>query len=191
MMLSAGERVVYPNQGPCKIGVVVEKNIGGHPGVFYPLMVMDDSGDVVFVPVDRVDGLGIRQLIQRSQIPRLLRRLREHVEVINAPTPRMSWRQRAAETSNLFASGSAFDLAVIVRTLTQLNALKPLSPRDRDVLDKARKYLICEISEVMGKSRIAAEQLMNDALEATERKPLKLLTMGIPRASVNASGPQR
>jgi CarD family transcriptional regulator len=191
MLLYAGKKVVYPNRGPCRIGPLVKKNIGGHPGTFYPLVIIDAGGDVVFVPVDRVESLGIRQLIRKTEVPRLLRRLHERDEVANGPTSRMSWKQRATDNLHLFASGSALDLATIVRTLTHLNHLKPLAPRDRDVLDRARKYLICEISEVMGKSRTAAEQLVNDALKAAERKPLKLLTIGIPRASIDASGPHR
>jgi CarD family transcriptional regulator len=170
MILNVGTRIVYPYRGPCRIGAVVKKDIGGRPENFYPLVLMDDSGDVLFVPVDKVENLGIRQLVKKSEIPKLLRRLSEDVEIVKLPNARMSWKQRATDNFNLFASGSAFDLATIVGSLTELNEIKPLSPRDREVLDKARKNLICEISEVMGQTKSAAEQQVNDALKAVKRK---------------------
>ena len=63
---------------------------------------------------------------------------------------------------------SAFDLAEIVESLTELSETKTLSPGDRHALDRARKLLVCEISEVMGETRGEAEQQMDRALK--ERK---------------------
>lgn len=170
MTLNVGKRIVYPYRGPCRIGAVVKKDIGGRPENFYPLVLMDDSGDVLFVPVDKVKNLGIRQLVKKSEIPKLLLRLSQKFETVQGPTARMTWKQRASDNFNLFASGSAFDLAKIIGSLTELNAIKPLSPRDRDVLDKAKKNLICEISEVMGETKSAAEQQVNDALSAVKKR---------------------
>ena len=141
MILNVGKKVVYPNQGPCRVGPVVKKDFGGRPMDFYPLAVMDDSGNVLFVPVDKIKTLGIRQLMEKS----------------------------ALDNSRLLASGSALDLAQIIGTLTELNGTKALSPRDRQVLDRARRNLICEISEVMGKTKIAAEQQVDDALKVQKR----------------------
>jgi RNA polymerase-interacting CarD/CdnL/TRCF family regulator len=166
MTLKTGKRIVYPYRGPCRIGAVVRKDIGGRLEKFYPLALMDGSGDLLFVPVDKVTKLGIRQLVKKSEIPKLLRCLSQEVEVVKAPNARMTWKQRATDNFNLFASGSPFDLATIVGSLTELNETKPLSPHDRDVLDKARKNLICEISEVMGETKSAAEQQVNDALKS-------------------------
>ena len=170
MILNVGHRIVYPHRGPCRIGAIIKKEIGGRPENFYPLFLMDDSGDVLFVPVDKVENLGMRQLVKKSEIPKLLRRLSEEVEVVEAPNARMTWKQRATDNFNRFASGSAFDLATIVGSLSELNEVKPLSPRDRDVLDKARKNLICEISEVMGETKGEAEQQINEALSAAKNR---------------------
>ena len=165
MILNVGNKVVYPNQGPCRIGAVVKKVFGGRPTSFYSLAVMDDSGDVLFVPVDKVRTLGIRQLIKKSEIPKLLSRLSQEDETIILPATAVNWKQRAIDNSKLFASGSAFDLAKIIGSLSELNETKALSPRERQVLDKARKNLICEISEAMGESKSAAEQQVNNALQ--------------------------
>jgi RNA polymerase-interacting CarD/CdnL/TRCF family regulator len=70
------------------------------------------------------------------------------------------------DNARLLASGSAFDLAEIVESLTELREAKMLLPRDQQALEKAKKLLICEVSEVMGESRDAAEQEIDRALQS-------------------------
>ena len=159
MILNIGNRVVYPSQGPCRIGAVVRKIVGGTPMRFYQLAVLDERGGELFVPVDKVSALGIRQLVEKSEIPKLLRQLQK------AAAATTNWKQRAMDNAKLLTSGSAFDLATIVESLTALNATKALSPRDRQTLDRARKLLICEISEVTGETKSVAEKQVDQALE--------------------------
>jgi RNA polymerase-interacting CarD/CdnL/TRCF family regulator len=163
MVLSVGNKVVYPCQGPCLIGAVVKKVVGGTLTSFYRLAVLDDSGGSLFVPVDKVRTLGIRRLMAKSQIPKLLGHLEK-----TAATEK-GWKQRAMDNVKLLSSGSAFDLAKIVESLTELNETKALSPRDRQALDKAKKILICEISEVMGETKAAAEEQIDQALNVRKR----------------------
>src|ERR1700757_4488158 len=150
MTLNVGNKVVYPSQGPCLIGAVVKKVVGGTPVSFYQLAVLDDKGGELFVPIDKVGALGIRQLLEKSEIPKLLGQLKK------ATAAATNWKQRAMDNTKLLASGSAFDLAKVVESLTAANATKALSPRERQVLDRARRILICEISEVMGETKKAA-----------------------------------
>ena len=71
MILTIGSTVVYPCQGPCLVGAVVERSVVGEPRSFYHLIVLDDSGCELFVPVDKVQAIGIRLLLQRADIPKL------------------------------------------------------------------------------------------------------------------------
>jgi len=166
MIRNLGKKVVYPYQGPCRIGAMVKKDFGGGTTNCYPLTVMNDSGDMLFVPVAKFKTLGIRRLIEKSEMPKLLRQLSQRAETAVLPATGIDWRRRAVDNSKLLASGSALDLAQIVASLTELDGKKTLSPRDRHVLDRAKKNLICEISEVTGESKIAAEQKVDKALKA-------------------------
>jgi CarD family transcriptional regulator len=163
MMLSVGNKIVYPYQGPCLIGAVVKKMVGGKPTSFYQLARLDEIGGALLVPVDKIGGLRIRQLMTRSDIPKLLRRLKKPAATV------MNWKQRAIDNLKLLASGSPFDLADVVESLTELNEARTLSPRDREMLDRARRILICEISEVMGETKSAAEQQVDQALNLRKR----------------------
>lgn len=163
MLLSVGNKIVYPHQGPCLIGAVVQKVVDGRPTSFYQLARLDDIGGALFVPVDKIGDLKIRQLTPRSDIPKLLRRLQRPASTA------MNWKQRAIDNVKLLASGSAFDLAEVVESLTELNEARTLSPRDREMLDRARRILICEISEVTGETKSATEEQVDQALNVREK----------------------
>ena len=160
MILTSGNKVIYPYQGPCLIGPVIKKVIDGSPISFYRLALLDDSGGELFVPVDKVQSIGIRPLLNRSDIPKLLDLLKEPSGADK------DWKQRADENFKLLTSGSTFDLAEVVKSLTKLGRKRELSFRESQTLEKARKLLIGEISEVMGETKSAAEEQIDEALRA-------------------------
>jgi CarD family transcriptional regulator len=160
VILTSGNKVIYPYQGPCLIGPVIKKVIDGSPISFYRLALLDDSGGELFVPVDKVQSIGIRPLLNRSDIPKLLDLLKEPSEADK------DWKQRANDNFKLLTSGSTFDLAEVVKSLTMLGRKRELSFRESQTLEKARKLLIGEISEVMGETKSAAEEQIDEALRA-------------------------
>jgi len=162
VILTSGNKVVYPSQGPCLIGPVVNKIIDGRPISFYRLALLDDSGGELLVPVDKAQTIGIRPLLNRSDIPKVLDLLKVK-EPVGADS---DWKQRAGDNFKLLTSGSAFDLAVVIKSLTKLGEKKALSFRESRTLEKARKLLIGEISEVLEETKSAAEEQIDQALKA-------------------------
>jgi CarD family transcriptional regulator, regulator of rRNA transcription len=162
LILTSGNKVVYPSQGPCLIGPVVKKVIDGRQICFYQLALLDDSGGELLVPVDKAHAIGIRPLLNSSDIPKILSLLKE------PPGADKDWQRRANDNFKLLSSGSAFDLAEVVKSLTKLSEKKALSFRESRTLEKARKLLIGEIAEVMGETKSAAEEQINEALNARE-----------------------
>jgi CarD family transcriptional regulator, regulator of rRNA transcription len=160
VILTIGSKVVYPCQGPCLVGAVVKRVIAGEPRSFYHLVVLNDGGGELFVPVDKVHAVGIRPLAPRSDVPKLLGQLMKTVEMAK------EWKQRANDILRLFTSGSAFDLAELVGSLTELSKTKKLSIRESWTLVRARNLLVCEISEVMGETKSAAEEQVDQSLKA-------------------------
>ncbi len=61
-MMTVGKKVVYPCQGPCLIAPAVERVVDGRLVRFYHLVVLDDRGGELFVPVDKAQAMGIRRL---------------------------------------------------------------------------------------------------------------------------------
>jgi CarD family transcriptional regulator len=159
MTLSVGEKIIYPSHGPCVIGAVVNKLVGGLSTAFYRLAPLENSGGELFIPVDKIKGLGIRQLLGRSEIPKLLSHLKSEAVTVK------NWKQRASDNAKLLASGSAFDLAEIIESLTELNETKALAPHERQTLERAKKLLVCEIAEVLGETKSAVEEQVARALQ--------------------------
>ena len=160
MTLIVGNKVIYPSQGPCLIGAMVKRIIDDRPMMFYQLLVLNEAGGDLFVPVDNVRAIGIRPLLERSEIPKLLNRLKQPTQSAD------TWKQRAVDNQKLFATGSAFDLAEVVESLTELSETKALSFGEHKTLDRAKRLLICEISEVMSETEGEAEEEVDQALKA-------------------------
>lgn len=158
MPFEIGHKVFYPPQGPCVIGAVVKKTVSGEAIRFYPISSLDDAASAVLIPLHKLAGLTMRHLLAKSEIPILLGHLNDSMPASK------NWKQRGIDNAKLFASGSAFDLARIVQSLTELAETKELSLRDRQTLEKARRFLICEISEVLEESRNTAERQVDRAL---------------------------
>lgn len=162
MLLTTGSKIVYPSQGPCLIGPMIERIVGGQPLMFYQLLVLNGGGDL-FIPVDKVEAVGIRLLLRVPEIHRLLEHLAQPVSVID------NYRQRHLHVLKLFASGSAYDLAEIVGSLSELNSKKSLSYGEHKVLERAKGLLVCEVAEVMETSKEVAEKQVDLALLARAR----------------------
>ena len=69
----------------------------------------------------------------------------------------------------LLATGSPFDLAEIVASLTELGDRRSLTLGESGTLGRARRLLVCEISEVMGETKTMAEEQVDQALKARTR----------------------
>jgi len=133
--------------------------------MFYHLIVLDDSGCELFVPVERAHAIGVRLLMKKSEIPKLLAHLQNSAKAAD------NWKQRASDNSKLFNSGSPFDLAEIVASLTELSDSKSLTIGESRTLGRARRLLVCEISEVIGEAKTAVEEKLDQALR--ERRGLQ------------------
>jgi len=168
MILAIGNKVVYPSQGPCRIGHIVKRVVNGTPIKFYHLVILGGNGGELYVPVDKAQDIGVRLLLDRAEIPELLGQLQR-----TAGSPGSS-RQQAIDNSSRFSSGSPFDLAIIVESLIELRKTKSLAIGQSQALDKARRLLIWEISEVLEETREEAEGQLDQALKARteERTPV-------------------
>jgi len=162
-MLAIGNKVIYPSHGPCLVSSIVNKTVNEQPMSFYQLLVLNDQRGQLLVPVDKAKVVGLRPLVNMPEIPALLDQLKRPS---TASTDR---KQRVRDNLKLLLSGSAFDLAEIVESLTELIETKPLSFGERGTLEKAKRLLVCEISEVTGTTKQEAENQVDQALIARPR----------------------
>lgn len=161
--LRSGYKANYPGQGPCLIGRIVRRVVDSRIIMFYHLTVLDGSHGDLFVPVAKARAIGVRLLMKKSEIPGLLAHLKKSAKTAD------NWKQRAADNLKLFTSGSPYDLAEVVASLTELGNTRSLTLGESGTLGRARRLLICEISEVMGETRAAVEEQIDYALKRQKR----------------------
>lgn len=160
MTLSEGCKVIYPSQGPCLVDDIVKKEINGEGMEFYRLVGLGENGAEVLVPVDKAEAVGLRLLMKKSDIPKILAHLKEPVETST------DWKQRSQNNLKRITSGSAFKVARVVKSLTDLSETKKLSPAETETLARAKTLLASEIAQVMGIEESAAETKIDKALQA-------------------------
>jgi CarD family transcriptional regulator len=160
MIMTIGNKVFYPYQGLCIIGPVVKREMNGKAMRFYHLSVLDDGGDL-FIPVDKIADVGMRPLLKQSEIPKVMNRLK----LKSSPHVVGHYNQRALLNAQLISTGAALDLADIVSSLTEFSGTKSLSFGQKKTLDRARRLLVCEISEVTGETKKEVEEQIALALK--------------------------
>lgn len=160
MVLNIGNKVIYPSHGPCLISSIVDKVVNEQVMTFYELNVLNDGRGTLLVPVEKAKTIGLRPLLKKPEIPRLLDQLKRPSK---ASPDR---KQRVRDNLKLLLSGSAFDLAEIVESLSELVETKALSQGERGTLERAKRLLVCEIAEVTGETKEEVEEQVDRALIA-------------------------
>ncbi|HYV06667.1 MAG TPA: CarD family transcriptional regulator [Blastocatellia bacterium] len=163
-MLAIGNKVNYPCHGPCLISSITERTVGDRPMSFYQLLVLNDGDLKLLIPVEKLRTVGLRPLLNKAEIPKLLDRLKRRTK------GSVDRKQRVLDNLKLLSSGSAFDLAEIVATLNGLLEVGSLSFGERSTFDRAKRLLVCEISEVMEETKEEAEAKVDLALSIRTHK---------------------
>jgi CarD family transcriptional regulator len=153
-----GDKVVYPNHG---IGVV--EDVLGEPGSgpgshFYKLRILANATRVM-VPVANVEGVGLRRVISQAEVDRIFdllenKKIEQH----------SNWKGRYKDNSDKMRSGSIYDVAGVLKSLSYLSKRKSLSFREKRMLDRARFLIVSEVAEVARESHEVVEQKIDIAL---------------------------
>ncbi len=135
-----GDRVVYPNQG---LGVIEDIQQGAYNGEtfkIYHLRILANN-TLVLVPSTSTEEIGIRKLISKLSVKEIFDYMKNgDVEVT------MNWKGRYKEHVNLMKSGTILDMVAVLKSLFYLSLIKPLSFREKKMMEKAKELIVAEIS---------------------------------------------
>jgi len=154
-----GDKVIYPNHGLGIVERVEEKTILGTTCGFFHLRIVSND-TTVLVPVANVDGVGLRKAITDDEVARLFELLGDG-RIDN----HQNWKGRFKDNSDKMRTGSIYDMADVLKSLTFLSKSKSLSFREKRMLDRAKALIISEVSEVMRRKALDVEQEVDSALE--------------------------
>jgi CarD family transcriptional regulator len=158
-MFKVGDIVVYPAHGVAEVESVEDREISGSSISFIILKILDTQMTVM-VPVSNVKNVGIRELIKNKGIDKVIDILKQRsVQVDN-----QTWNRRYREYMEKIKSGSAHEIAEVLRDLNILKRGKELSFGERKMYDTAKNLLVNEISISKKIERKDAEKMILSAM---------------------------
>jgi CarD family transcriptional regulator len=158
MTFQVGEKVVYPNHGVGTIENISTRAFGPNDERFYLLRLTYNSMTVM-VPFSHVTDVGLRKITKSGEIARVLAFLATGTCKSSA-----DWKVRFKVNSEKMRSGSLLEIAEVFKSLLIIQSDKPLSFREKKMLDRARQMLIGEVSICRAVNEIEAVDLLQKSL---------------------------
>ena len=158
MTFQVGEKVVYPNQGVGTVENISSRSFGTQQERFY-LLRLAPSSMTVMVPFSHVGDIGLRKVTKCSEITRVLNYLSA-----GRPCCPQDWKDRFKENSDKMKGGSLLEIAEVFKALVIIQMSKPLSFREKKMLERARSMLILETSVAKSVTEAGAVALIARAL---------------------------
>ena len=159
MTFQIGEKVVYPNHGVGTIENISTRSFGPRMERYY-LLRLSCNNLTVMVPFSHVDEIGLRKVTRNGEIARMFAFLAE------GKCRRCNdWKDRFKENSDKMRHGSLLEVAEVFKTLVIIQTEKPLSFREKKMLDRARHLLVNEVCSSRSVREPEAIQLLDTVLE--------------------------
>src|SRR3970040_294072 len=129
LMFKVGEKVVYPNHG---VGLVEQVSVGAMNGRTENcyLLRIASSGLKVMVPESNIKCVGLRRTVRSSEIVEIVAYL-ERGKCSN----HHDWKFRFKQNSEKMRTGSLLSVAEVLKSLVVLSKGKPLSFREKKMMD--------------------------------------------------------
>jgi len=153
-----GDKIIYPNQGLGIIEDIQEKNLFGEEFKIYHVRLFSND-TLILIPSINADEMGIRKPVDENSIEKFFGFMRNGGVDVS-----LNWKGRFKEHTELMKSGDMLDVAMVLKSLYYLNLTKPLSFREKKMMEKALELIVSEISEVASISNQAIEKKVMDSL---------------------------
>jgi CarD family transcriptional regulator len=153
-----GDKVVYPNHGVGVIEQISSRSVGTTVEKFYLLHIKASSLKVM-VPCHNAGSVGLRRVVRNGEVQKVLDLLS-----INENGSNGDWKDRFKENSERMRTGSLLEVASVLKSLIALHQAKPLSFREKKMLERARYLLVSELALARNCEESKVEELLTAAL---------------------------
>ena len=169
-MFRKGDKVIYPHHGAAVIEDLTERDFLGEKKKFFVLKLA--YGDLkLMVPVDNTEEVGLREVVSKRDVKKVLEVLRE--EESRMPS---NWSRRYKTNIEKIRSGDVYQVAEVVRNLAIREGEKGLSAGEKRMLTKARQILVSELVFAVGATEDKAEGMIDKVLEEAHSVQLQAST---------------
>jgi CarD family transcriptional regulator len=136
-----GDKAYYPVHGIAEVVGLEKRDIGAKATHVYILRIAD-SGLKIIIPTDNADAVGLRAIMSVADVREVFSILRS----TEVTTDHQTWNRRQREYMDKIKTGSAYEIAEVLRDLYLLRRHKDLSFGERRMLETARGLLVREIA---------------------------------------------
>jgi CarD family transcriptional regulator len=157
-----GDKVVYPNHGVGIIEQISSRTIGATVEKFYLLKIKSSSLKVM-IPFHNVNTVGLRRVVKNGEVQKIVDFLTDAACDNNS-----DWKDRFKENSERMRTGSLLEVAAVLKNLLMLNQSKPLSFREKKMLERARYLLVSELAMARNCEETEIEDLLSKALSKSQ-----------------------
>jgi CarD family transcriptional regulator len=158
MNFDVGDRVVYPMHGAGVIERVEEKEVLGESQDYY-IMKLPIGDMKVMIPVDGVEQIGLREVINEEQLKHVFDVLRSEKTAMSS-----NWNRRYRANAEKLKTGDIYEVAEVVRNLTIRDQERGVSTGERKMLDNARQILVSELVLAKDIDEVEANNLLDEVL---------------------------
>jgi len=158
--LKIGDKVIYPNQGLGVVEAIHEEAYNGERFTVFNLRIISNN-TLVTLPSSTAVELGIRRPMTEESIRKFFQFMGNGGVDVTA-----DWKGRYKEHLSLMKSGTLLDMATVLKSLYYLSLQKPLSFREKKMMEKAKELIISEISEAVA---LAPEKIEEKLLSTLAR----------------------
>lgn len=162
--LQIGDKVVYPNHGVGVIEQIGSRTIGSNVERYYMLKIKASSLKVM-IPFSNAGNVGLRRVVKNGDVQKILDFLSSGDAASNG-----DWKDRFKENSDKMRTGTLFETAVVLKSLLILHHTKPLSFREKKMLDRARYLLVSELAMSRNVDEATMEDVLTKALSKCRLK---------------------
>ena len=164
MTFQVGEKIVYPNHGVATIENISSRSFGPRFERFY-LLRLNCNNMTVMIPFSHVDELGLRKVTKNGEVARVLCFLAD-----GKCRCSQDWKDRYKENCLKMQSGSLLEIAEVFKALLIVQSEKPLSFREKKMLDRARQMILTELCISKGLREVDAITLLDGVLSKSALK---------------------
>jgi CarD family transcriptional regulator len=158
MEFSVGDKVVHPRCGFGQVVGLERLDLVDGFERYYAIRI-PDQGLTVHVPVRKAVELGVRPVMSRAKLARVLDMLRGKPRLLSE-----DYKERQAWIRERLEAGSPLRIAEIVRDLTWHERRAHLTKADSDLLARGRQFLSAEIALVTNTDVADAKHAIDVAL---------------------------
>ncbi len=157
-MFKVNDKIVYPMHGIGVIESIEKKVVLGKKDEYYIIDILN-SGMNVMIPVKNAESIGVRGIINKKEINKVLNLLKK--PPVDAEE---NWKLRYQINIEKVKSGSILEVSAVLRDLYTRGKEKDLSIMERKLYENAYQLVIYEIAMAKNIEIEEAGDMVSEAL---------------------------